>query len=261
MSKQVETLKKELNEMYRKAFENCEKCNYEHCSARRKKSKCKIKYDYAAHLGEKYDEGEYKVLCVGKEGYGEHKEVENAIPIFNPDTNKKCANPHYLGTIYTLALLDGKEPASATFGDLKEFNKIHEYYCLTNYFKCAFLKENDDPKNVHGLSVTKYMKDHCYEILLKEIEILKPDLVVIQGKFTTNPFWNALEKEYEAEILYENAKGNISLYKYTLKNQTFCILWSNHPASWVWTKTLDDFKKAIDTFKKEFAKNKEENSL
>lgn len=239
MSKQVETLKKELNEMYRTAFENCEKCNYEHCGIHKTSYKDKIKYDYAAHLGEKYGEGKYKVLFVGKEGLKHHEEVDKTQSILNTKPNNK----HYLGTIYTLALLNDKKPESMKLNDLKEYENIHKQFCLTNYFKCAFLEENDDTQKVRGLPGNTYMKDHCYEILIKEIEILKPDLVIIQGKFTTKPFWDALDEEHKAKLLYKNAK--ISLYKYTLKNRTFCVLWSYHPASSDWSGTLQDFIKAI----------------
>lgn len=255
MSKQVETLKKELNEMYQTAFENCRKCNYKKCSARKLSYKQKIKYDYAVHIGEKYDEGKYKVLCVGKEGTDDHKTVENTISISDPQIRHD--NVHYLGTIYTLALLEGENPQSTKYSDLEKYKDIHKQFCLTNYFKCAFTEENEKEDKVRGLSVNSSMKSECFKILLKEIEILKPNLVIIQGKFTTDPFWKALEKEHKAKILYKNAESNpdISLYKYTLKSRAFCVLWSYHPASPKWHKTLPQFKEALEMFKTEFAKS------
>ena len=114
MSKPSETLKKELNEMYHVAFGNCEKCNYEKCSTYKKICACKFKFDYAAHIGEKYGEGKYKVLCVGKEGLYYHDKSSDTASILD------AKNRHYQGTIYTLALLDGKEPRSISYNDLKE---------------------------------------------------------------------------------------------------------------------------------------------
>ena len=102
-------------------------------------------------------------------------------------------------------LLNGKEPSDLRKETLEKYTGLEEQYCLTNYFKCAF-KEN--LKDVHGLEITPPMKKYCHEYLVKEIALLNPDIVIIQGKFTNDHFYKKLTTEVnKTTSLIKNENG------------------------------------------------------
>ena len=245
MVKAREDYVKVLNEMYDNFYKNG--CNYNSCSNCMHESPVNIKFDYAAKVGEDYGQvGAYKVLVVGKESKNQHVTVEKPA-----DDISKSPNTHYRGTIYTLALLLTNEvPESTSVNDLRKYNDLLKQFCLTNYFKCAF-REYDKSKinepTVRGLPANRFMKDTCYKLLLREIEILEPDIVIMQGKFTSKLLWDALEKEGYKCKYGENTP--ISLYRYTLNGHSFYVLWSYHPTGPQWSKCKQQLIEAISVFK------------
>lgn len=228
----------ELCDMYESIYES--NCNYEHCSRGMSKTLQNIKFDYATKIGLCYgQEGVDKVLVVGKESATAHAKIEKPV-----DNISDAPNPHYRGTLYTLALLLSEtSPRSTAVKDLKDYNNLLKQFCLTNYFKCAFRKGNE----VRSIPVNKSMRNSCYKLLIREIEILKPDIVIVQGKFTSRPFWDALEQN-GSECIY-GADSPISLYRYGINGHSFYVLWGYHPASPWWYKRLPELKNAISVFK------------
>lgn len=228
----------ELWKMYESTYGS--NCNYESCSRGMCKSPQNIKFDYATKIGEHYGvDGAHKVLVVGKESITAHATTEKPV-----DNIYDAPNSHYRGTLYTLALLLTETfPRSTAIQDLKDYNYLLKQFCLTNYFKCAFPKDD----SVRNISVNKSMKHSCYKLLMREIEILKPDIVIVQGKFTSGPFWNAIE-EGGSECIY-GADSPVSLYQYSVNGHSFCVLWGYHPASSEWHIHLHELKKAIVRFK------------
>lgn len=227
-----------LNKMYDDFYRSG--CNYRNCSFDMCESQNNIKFDYATKIGEDYGKtGAYKVLIVGKESTCGHQTTKKPS-----DDISKSPNTHYRGTLYTLALLLTDEiPQSTSVNDLIKYNDLLKQFCLTNYFKCAFRKDN----KVRGLPINKTMKDSCHQILLQEIDILKPNIVVMQGKFTNKSFWNILEKdEYECKY---GENEPISLYRYTLNGHSFYVLWSYHPAGPQWRKHIKQLIEAVSVFK------------
>lgn len=241
----------QLNEMYDN-FYKCN-CNYKNCSKCMCETPANIKFDYAAKVGENYGNyGMYKVLVVGKESKNQHIMVEKPI-----DNISKAPNTHYRGTLYTLALLQTDQvPKDFSVNDLKIYNNLLKQFCLTNYFKCAFRKYEENGKRikVSGLPINENMRNTCYKLLLREIEILTPDIIIVQGDFTSKPFWDALKSKYELQKLYPKSKKKkckIFLEKYTSNNHAFYVLWSYHPCSPHWHRYLDKFIEAINVFKED----------
>lgn len=215
---------------------------------------------YKAKIGKDYNNSHPKVLFVGKESPGESASVKYPEKIENVRKN----NRHYLGLYYTAVLLfTDKIPKDTKQDTLKEFSGLEEKYCLTNYFKCAFKEENNS-ENIHGVKTNSEMKKHCPELLVKEIEYLKPDLVIIQGKFTGKFFWDdktgALYRiTTEGRMIYSKKDSGITLYRYEYKDtkKPLFILWGYHPASSDFYKkgdinNLEILNEAINKFKKEF---------
>lgn len=245
MAKARENYVKDLNEMYDSFYKN--DCNYNICSNCMCESPANIKFDYAAKIGEDYGKvGAYKVLVVGKESKYQRATVEKTVYDIS-----KAPNTHYRGTLYTLTLLLTNEvPESTSVNDLKKHNDLLKQFCLTNYFKCAFREYDKDKKGqitVRGLPVNQFMVDACCKLLLQEIEILEPDIVIMQGKFTSKLLWDALEKEGYRCKYGENTP--ISLYRYTLNGRSFYVLWSYHPTSPQWGKYKQQLIEAISVFK------------
>lgn len=245
MTKAREEYIRNLNKMYDSFYKS--NCNYNNCSNCMRKSPANIKFDYAAKVGEDYGKvGAYKVLVVGKESKYQHATVEKTV-----DDISKKPNTHYRGTLYTLALLLTNEvPESVSINDLKEYNDLLKRFCLTNYFKCAFREYKKNKINeptVRGLPANRFMKNTCYKLLLREIEILEPDIVIMQGKFTSKLLWDALEKEGYRCKYGENTP--ISLYRYTLNGRSFYVLWSYHPTSPQWGKYKQQLIEAVSVFK------------
>lgn len=250
MDKSYEQYTSELKAAYTGFYEDGICPHFAECSKGMEHPK--IKFDHATRVGANYGKNGYpKVIIVGQEGISEHEEL------VRPSSLDEDKNSHYLKTLYTLALvMKGEEPESYSIRALEEYGSLLTYFCLTNYYKCAF---SDDQDKVSGLKHNNSMKKYCPEILLKELEILEGDLIIIQGKFTNRKYFeNKLDKRYPAEnnkgkLVWKNISGSISLYKHVMKNTPFYVLYSYHPSGqggW-WAKTLDDLKTAVNKFREE----------
>ena len=219
-----------------KIYNDDNKCPYfDKCSSSMS-CKNKLKF-YRTRIGSNYDNEPIKILVVGQEDVGEGKQYSCCEPCTMEDAGY---NPHYLRTFYTVAqiLLDSKDLP-------KGFNKEHmsqgkledlqHSFALTNYYKCVFSDSNQN-SDVHH---SKTMEKHCSRHLLQEIEILKPDIVIIQGKNHKN-FWEQIDycevPETIKRIPVGNKEYDIGLYKATVNNNAFFVIDSYHPTSRIWAK-------------------------
>lgn len=237
-------LTKAFNEHY-----NTGKCPYfEDCFAGIEEP-LKLKFDYATKVGRRYgEEGCPKILIVGQEGKADHEGITCTAESLDPEKGG-ANNEHYRKTLYSLALILKKEvPKSFAVEDLKCYEDLLQRFCLTNYYKCAIATKSTD---CHGLKHTNAMKENCYRLLVKEIDKLKPDFVVIQGKFTPEAFWTAYGPGERINGNKTKETDTLSLYKYQHKGGgDFYILYSYHPCYFcAWSgELLQQFQELINNF-------------
>ena len=237
----------ELNRMYQEHYRNG-KCPYYSKCFSSAVGPSKFEFDYAAKVGADYGKpGIPKVLIVGQEGKSGHTETGKTSESIEQN------NEHYRKTLYTLALLLGDtKPASFSANDLKSSEELLKKFCLTNYYKCAL--QGNDSRACRSLPHTKEMKGNCHVILEKEIEILEPDLVIIQGKFTPKAFWNAFGEGKRIAGNRTEADDTLSLYRYDPEGKKpFYIIYSYHPCYFrAWSgELLEQFEKIIEKFLKQ----------
>ncbi len=246
MLKNYEQYQAELEHVYEEVYSHLGQCSFfEMCSSNMEKPK--FQCDFAARVGVNYGSGKYpKVLMLGQEGTTGH------TAFAEPSRSLQGASKqHYPKTLYTLALiLNREQPKSWAQEDLQKYEGLFTHYALTNYYKCAFSNDSD---KVNGLSHNNAMKNHCYKLLLKEMDVLEPDLMVVQGKFTTEAFWVALDQKYNKGVrVWGNRTSEtdtISLYQHKMNGRPFYILYSYHPAAiGLWSRTLNDLITAIQMF-------------
>lgn len=187
-------------------------------------------------LGEHYGEDPSvpKIVCVGLEG--KHNKCENEVikDIYSP--SDEAWNPHYRGVRYVLAYLlssfvNKKKPENSRKNTLIEYQDTISQYALTNCYKCAF----GAPSKVRGLEHSKAMQLNCKEILFNEIDILQPDVLIIQI-VNNKPidFWNNIIKRYggsEKLVKGDGNKNNTSIYELKpTSGKPFLVVWTYHGA-------------------------------
>lgn len=209
-----------------------------------------------AKLGKHYGDGTYrKVLVVGKEPVTENRAITPTEPL------EKADNQHYRRTLYTLASILDKAPKSDALSDLKNYEELLDYFCLTNYFKCSFTetaKENDEKKakKRSGVEVSKAMKRECWNILMDEIDELKPEIIIIQGTSYSNAFWRKIEERYGKNTLrkLEYKKGYEQLTKHNNgpDGSPLYVVWAYHPtarAPYTWNQRIKNLQYVLGKLK------------
>lgn len=198
-------------------FSECEKGISKSCTFRFDKAKVGVEYGKNPEIP--------KIVFVGLEGLNEHQGIEETETV-------NCYNPHYKGVRYVLAYLlssyfSKERPDSVLKNCLKDYVETMKYFALLNCYKCAF---GDKPK---GRPHSESMKEHCQEILFREIEALEPDIVVFQVKDKNkrpNNFNNNLVNIFgEKHQICE--RGDTGAYWYTLPSgKRFIWIWTYHGA-------------------------------
>ncbi len=199
--------------------------------------KNKLKF-YRTRIGSNYDNERVKIMVVGQEDVGEGKKYSCCEPCTMEEAGY---NAHYLRTFYTVAqiLLDSKDLPkgfSKKHMSQSKFEDLRHSFALTNYYKCVF---SDDNKN-SGVKHSKIMEKYCSKNLLCEIEILKPDIVIIQGK-NHKSFWNSInwsEVDNTAKkIKIKDKTYELGLYQTIINNKKVYIIDSYHPTAYgIWEK-------------------------
>ena len=219
------------------------KCpHFEECSNSIKPNN-KLEF-YRTRIGSKYDEEQIKILVVGQEDVGKGKEYTCCEPCTMEEAGY---NPHYLKTFYSVAhiLLDEKElPKSYNKYDMSQskYEDLRHSFSLTNYYKCVF----SDNTNNSGVKHSKVMEKYCCEHLIKEIEMLKPDILIFQGKGHPT-FWKQIKynecKELVKEIYINNKRYRykLGLYETKINDKKTYIIDSYHPTARgnIWNKTSE----------------------
>ncbi len=116
------------------------------------------------HLGDKYGE-KIRILVASLDcGNGGKGTIEERTGNVVSDANQKKRNPHMRGTFQALSyFLDDKEPSVL----------VH-YMVMTNTCKCCLLGTADQMKYQYFWN--------CRDHTLAEISIIKPQVILFQGK-------------------------------------------------------------------------------
>lgn len=195
---------------------------------------------YRGRVGKNYGKGIPKILVIGKEPVfpkdynGEKIKFEVKEPVTMAEAGY---NDHYLRTFYTIAkLLDVSDmPKSYLKNDIgqEKYEYLRHCFAFTNFYKCVF---SDSIKHTDK-DTSKIMEANCTEILIKEIEYLKPDIVIFQGK-NHETFWEKKTKceEIEHKDIIVQSKSrkcnyNQGLYFVKSENHAFYVIDSYHPTS------------------------------
>ena len=250
-----------VNELYESALNGAYEKHYTADNGRCKhfaecskdQNTCKGLFCNRAKLGTHYGNGEHlKVLVVGKEPVTENRGITKTASL------EEANNPHYRRTLYTLATILKKEPASDCFEDLVIYDELLDYFCLTNYFKCSFTETEETAgvkraKKNSNVKTNSFMKNQCGNILLDEIKALKPDIVIMQGKSYSSSFWETLQnKEYYGKNLLseehsKKCKGLLTKHQYNNGSPLY-IVWAYHPtarASFAWKRQLKHLSNTV----------------
>lgn len=196
------------------------------CAYRRecKKSHSGIFYEgQLHHVGKNYDlkinDKPFRIMVVGQEYGHDPKKVSlnnryqmimgcKEIP-FND------RNPHMRGTTSVLRCLFGKGLGIDCESEWINFfngGKCHIFdaFVLVNYLLCSALKEG---QGMAGKS-SSTMKKNCHDHFQKTIEILEPNVIIIQGKGIWNwirDTFDNIEPVQRSKIIYQAKLNNISV--------------------------------------------------
>ncbi len=248
---ELNSIEMKLKDMYDEHFCCDGRCKcFNDCSK-------KMDFDYESSIicnrnlkvGKYYGE-KTKVLFIGKENT--HRS-ESLTPV-EPESFLTQKNQHYKRTKFMLsAFLDECNEADINNYDGYNFTSsnedtLHKYFALTNHYHCAYKKKADANK-YHGITSDNTMWYNCVEIVRKEIEILEPDVVVIQSG------WSAKEKalkdirKYFSENWDVKQDKLVGLYKAENKEsgRVCYVIGSYHPSFHCWheEKYLGLLKKRI----------------
>lgn len=249
-------MKKQLDNAYNKIFSQSFDCIntrccpcFEDCKnslANKKDFKDKIhallssEYSFfgnhSVHLGNNYhkchDLGIPKVVFIGKEDTSPSQTTVETADFVTQQ------NQHYRETRAVLSFLlkqtndiDYKDERTYNFVNNNETIPSHTLFALTNHYHCAF-KESE---KVHGLPSTDKMWENCCNVVKEELEILKPDIFIIQAGWSLKS--NALRhiQKYFDSDLYTVEKDTSISALYWLKNNNdntikCCIIGTFHPS-------------------------------
>ena len=187
-------------------------------------------------IGDLYDSDPSipKIMVVGLEG--KHNNDNPVISgIFPP--SKTGTKAHYRGVRYVLSYILAPffgipSPKTTAIDHLYDSQEIAitERYILSNIYKCAFAETNQCSNLPH----TPSMKQYCQYILFDEIDIIEPDIIIIQcvNNHPAN-FWPNLLTLYsdgKANMIQgDGENNNTAVYKMHHKSgKPFLSVWSYH---------------------------------
>jgi len=175
------------------------------------------------HIGKFYDlvyqKKPFKIIIVGQE-YGVkpamvklEKRYEDIMYAaykkrFNAENNFESRNPHMRGTTSVLKVLLGLPLSNIYEDEFVTINNTRQHifdsFSLVNYLLCSAIPFEGNKK---GKS-TREMKRNCKIHFRNVIEILEPDIIIVQGK-TFFPWINKSFDSSESitENLYESKIG------------------------------------------------------
>lgn len=245
-----------LNEVYKKYYTADDgKCKY-FAECRKGHASCDGLFCNRAKIGNFYGNGTCpKILVIGKEPVTENKTITRTA------TLEEANNPHYRRTLYTLAAFLEEEPSGDSYDELKKYEELLDYFCLTNYFKCSFTEVVEEggqkkAKTNSNKKASKAMCENCWNILIDEINALKPEIIIIQGTSYSDDFWKQIESLYGESSLpkgnYKKAYEELTKHNNGPNGQPLYIVWAYHPtarAKFAWSNRLDNLRYILKKLK------------
>lgn len=203
--------------------------------------------DYAAKVGENYVlkvcEKNIRIVIAGQEALYKKQYLEPPARLIEWEVK---VNQHYQETYKILCEMlnynwkyDSDEKIGRTQDSAVYRNKqdaVLTAYTLTNLYRCAFKKNKEDTQAEHYTKQT----ENCTEIFRKELDILKPNVLVIQNN------------KFKAKGIYSEAvqptdyTANDKLY-YDTANDCY-IIEMYHPAvhdGRLYKKSVEEFREAV----------------
>lgn len=180
-----------------------------------------------------------RILFIGKENTNR----STSLTPVEPESFLTQKNQHYKRTKFMLSALLG-ECNEEDINNYDGYNFIsphedtlHKYFALTNHYHCAF-KKNVDACKCHGIKCNNAMWYNCVEIVRKEIEILEPDVIVIQSGWSAKGKALTDIRKYFNESWEVKQDKLVGLYKAENKEtDRICyIIGSYHPSFHSWHK-------------------------
>lgn len=286
---QAHALRKRAERVYEEFFSQTDENGrsvcpcLQNCLGSRSLGEHSINSDLALRIGDRYGEDMIvpKVLFIGKESVVCHNKVGKTSS--SPSDN----NPHYRCTLLTIAYLiealhgddtkiaalnaavEKHDPDGITIDRL--LRDYSDSFALTNFYKCAF----KGSAKRSGIKNTAAQNKNCVGLLLKEIECIRPRIMIKQTTAGSRQFEEALqsiaEKDPGARFcgkpLYEAQGNRISAYKYALRPSagsarvfpdTFYVVYTYHPCArgeYSFNRSWECLKKAIDSILKDLPKD------
>lgn len=209
------------------------------------KSSCKYNFyeGQLHHIGNYYDlivnRVPYRIVVVGQEygledsKYSMEKRYKQVMDTgtrrrFFSENGYEARNPHMRGTTSVLKALFGLSNEPEYKNEFIRINgkqqHIFDCFALVNYLLCSALsnKRKKSGKLIKKGKSTSVMKNNCREHFRKVLEILEPNIVVVQGE----GFFKWIEKSFDSsKYISEN------IYKSKINSSESFLLKFSHPAA------------------------------
>jgi hypothetical protein len=216
------------------------------------------------HIGKNYDlifnNKELRIMIVSQEfGHGDKCfTLGTRYEWFKEDWDKpedsKKYNRHLRGTASALRLLFGKSLGVDFKSEWLKFDNgeqchIFDAFALVNYLLCSAIKEKDNKKESNRGYSTREMKDNCLEHFRKTLEILQPNVIIVQGKV----IWNWIKRSFDDIKPFQKSK---IIYQVDINNNEAYVASFTHPSApnslynWGWVGAGYLLKTVKPTIKK-----------
>jgi len=214
--------------MHTKVLNKCNTfiCDYEeNCSKGCVDDGRKLYRGQLHHVGQFYDlkrnDKPFRIVISGAE-YGDESEnvsiecrtcgIHSCGKCIPPYPNGKL-NAHMRGTLFLLQLLFGKDPMNPSAGEKAvsvDINgdcvNIFKAFSMANFLLCSARNDSGKQEIQRG-AYTPIMQEMCKEHYKKAMEILKPQIIILQGTRSYD-FWH--DKPYSKELNWDPAKESQS---------------------------------------------------
>lgn len=232
---------KKINDFYNSFFAECKKidrCGQSKYNTNKKEEHC---YNHGLIFTKNFFDSKNRLLIIGQE----RKEESQSFPhtyIFDSKMTR-----HWRGTLITVIKIFNKIQTEEIKGiNVEKIGKLLNGcdFAFTNYYKCGFsINGNFSGDMIHN----DLMIENCGICLKKEIELLRPKLIIKQG--VTIP---SIEKLFDkhAQMEYkENRYKNCKMFECEYSDgEKFYIINSYHPSRYWWWRTLKVFCEMIDYY-------------